>query len=113
MGLGNDFKIKPKKRKQWKDNVGNNACDPYSFCVVKAVVASFEVLDRGGTPEEAEAAWKGLGLTGFMAGIAAKQIGVYHQRGDEFRKWWNDRFGVSEDQAKGGTVNPAIVELKT
>ena len=114
MALGNDFKIKPSLKRQWKEAVGNNACDPYSFCVVIAVCASFEVLDRGGSPEDAEKEWseRKLGLSGFMAGAAAKMIGRYHERGDEFRKHWNQKFGVTEEQARGGTVNPAIVEMK-
>lgn len=112
MGQAGEFKIKNARRKQWKEAVGNNALDAYSFGVIRAVVASFEILDSGGTPAEAEAAWKGLGLTGFMAGAAAKMIGFYHERGDEFRTYWNQQFGVSEAEAKGGTVNPAVVTMK-
>ena len=104
-----NYKIKPDQLDKWKTAVGNNALDPYSFGVVLATCAAFEVLDNPDkTPKDAEAAWNGLGLSGFMAGCSAQWIAKYHERGDEFRQYFNAQWGVTEDKAKGGTVNPAL-----
>lgn len=104
-----DFKIKPELLDEWKNVVGENSCDPYSFGVVMATVNSFKVLDNPkSTPKEAEEAWKGLGLSGFMAGSAASWIAYFHERGEEFNTFWNKQFGVEN---KKGTVNPAILTI--
>ena len=109
-------KFKIKKRaliSEWTVFERNNSKDFYSRGVVDAVLASCKVLDDvDKTPKQAEEAWEGLGLTGFMAGCAAKTIAHFHVRGDEFRKYWNKQFGVDEKQAKGGTVNPAILTIE-
>ena len=104
----NDFKIKPELLKEWRECVANNSNDSYSFGVMVVVCKSFDVLDAGGTPKEAEEAWKGCDLTGFMAGCAANIISRFHERGDEFRTYWNGKFGV---KSATGTVQPAIMEL--
>lgn len=107
------FGVKPELEEEWKIAVGKNCMNGYSFGVVLATIASFEVLDAGGTAEDAIKIWttKKLDITGFMAGCAAQWIGHYHRRGDEFRMAWNDRYGVTEERAKGGTVNPAIMTM--
>lgn len=104
-----NFKIKPGLLEDWKKFVANNSTDSYSFGVVRAAIASFEALDEGKTPKEAEESWKGIGLTGFMAGAAANTISKFHERGEEFRVYWNNQFGVSVDN---GTVNPAMLTFK-
>lgn len=103
------FKIQESKKAEWKKAVGNNCMDSYSFGVIEATTAAFRVLDADGSPEDAEKSWKGMDLTGYMAGAAAQMIGHFHVRGDEFRKYWNSKFGVDEEKAKGGTVNPALM----
>lgn len=101
-----DFKIKPELLEQYKKQIGNNCCDPYSFCVVRAVILSFQILDN---PEkgckEAQDVWRGLGISGFMAGEAASYISHFHERGEEFRQYWNELWGVKDNS---GVVNPAI-----
>jgi hypothetical protein len=106
-----DFKIKPEMIEGWKTYCSKNCMDPYSFGVMRATCAAFEVLDQGGTPEMAQAAWKGLGLTGYMAGAAAQSIAAFHERGEEFKKYWNTSWGVPDETR--GVVNPALVTIKT
>lgn len=111
-----DFKIKPELKEEWIKVAGRSACDPYSFGCLIATCASFEILDSDEwQPEEAIKVWtdRDLDLTGYMAGSAASMISRFHIRGDEFRKVWNARYGVDEEKAQGGTVNPAIVTIDT
>jgi hypothetical protein len=49
------------------------------------------------------------GITGFMYGAAVRFLSTCWEYGDALRVWHNDQFGVTENQAKGGTVNPAIL----
>lgn len=105
-----EFKIKPEKLEKWKKAVGNNCCDAYSWGVVWATCDAFEALDDGKTCKEVEdAAFKGKGITGFMAGAAASWIAEFHERGEEFREYWNAQFS---DEKREGTINPAIITLK-
>lgn len=104
------FKIKPELIEEFKTVMGANCCDGYSFGVVHAVVNVMTALDDVACPVEiAHDAMNGLGITGFMAGAATSIVAKYHERGNEYRIWWNAKYGVQEAQAKGGTVNPAIM----
>lgn len=49
------------------------------------------------------------GITGFMYGAAVGILAHVWVYGDELRRWHNKEYGVDEDKAKGGTVNPAIL----
>lgn len=103
------FKIKPEMTEIWKKTVSENCMDSYSFGVTIAVIKSFEILDDDSkSPKEAQEAWKGLDMTGFMAGCAASIISQIHLRGQEFREYWNKQFG---SDSKEGTVNPAIMTV--
>lgn len=105
----NGYKIKPEHLEEYKKAMGNNCTDGYSFGVVQAVVAVMGALDdEKKTPKEAHDEMYPLGISGFMAGCVAQMVSKFHVRGDEFRTFWNKEWGVSEEQAKGGTVNPAI-----
>jgi len=76
---------------------------------MEVVSALGAALDRGLGPEEAERkAIEGSGITGFMAGAMAYEIGRLHPRGEEFRRNWNARMGHPDAE---GTINPAIVEI--
>ena len=109
-----DFKLKEGLAEEWKKAAGANCLDPYSFGVVQATVNAFELLVEGKTPEEVEnGAFGGHGYSGFMVGSAAGWIAKFHQRGEEFNQYWNNKFGVSEEKAKGGTVNPALITIET
>lgn len=102
----------------WNKCVENNT-DPYGKCCVDVARKVMEILDaepgefdchklinRAGDEIDAS------GITGYMAGAVALMVGQVHSRGDEFRKQWNKGYGVDEDKAKGGTVNPAILTMK-
>lgn len=51
------------------------------------------------------------GITGFMYGAAVQTLTNVWQYGNELRMWHNGEYGVTEDQANGGVVNPAIVNV--
>ncbi len=86
--------------------------DAYGNSAVLAAAHCGRLLTEGKTPVEAEEiGFKGKDLTGFLAGCAAETVAAYHPRGDEFRIYWNKLNGVSEDKAKGGVVNPAILTI--
>lgn len=108
----NDFKIKPELVDKFKTRMGNNCMDPYSFACVEVTIKVIKALDAGKTVKEAHDEMYGAGLSGFMAGEVAGMVSHFHERGDEFRKFWNEKFGVTEEKAKGGVVNPALVTLK-
>lgn len=105
----NDFKIKTDKKDEWMSVAGQSCKDSYSFGVVLATVRAFGVLDDPTkTPEDAEKSWLGIGLSGFMAGCAAQWVVHFHERGEEFRVYFNAQWGVDESKANGGVVNPAL-----
>ena len=98
-----------KTAKLWEKSVKKNQ-DPYGFAVMEVVSKLGANLDAGMDCEAAEKdAIKDSGITGFMAGAMASLIAQLHPRGKEFRKYWNNQFGVDNDE---GTVNPAILTIK-
>lgn len=107
--------VKPGLEPLWLKSVASNQ-DPYGHGVVEATCKVGAALDEGKTPEEAEKACHGLGITGFMAGCMAQWVAHFHPRGEEFRRWWNTRnqIGTEGDRANesGGVLNPAILNVK-
>lgn len=98
-----------KTAKDWQGSLKKNQ-DGYGFAVMEVVSKLGANLDKGMSPEDAEAdAIKDSGITGFMAGAMAGMIAQLHPRGEEFNKWWNNKFGVKDSK---GTVNPAILTIK-
>jgi len=106
------YKIKHELVEEFKKMAGANSLDPYSFACLRASLAIMESLDHNETVKEAHDKMYGMDLTGFMAGCASDIVSKFHVRGEEYRLYWNERFGVTEEQAKGGVVNPAIVSIK-
>jgi len=91
--------------------------DPYGRCCINVARKVMRLLDTDEYKEinthkiirEADKNVNGrCELTGFMAGCVAELVGWCHSRGQEFRIAWNKSYGVDEDKAKGGIVNPAI-----
>lgn len=105
------MKIKKGLEEEYKKYVQINSEDSYSKAVVIAGEAVGKALDENKTPEEAEKEMKGHGLTGYMAGAVAAAITHFHERGEEFRKFWNKSYDVKEEDDKGGVVNPAIITV--
>jgi hypothetical protein len=96
----NSFFEEPEKVTRKDGKVVNMPSMPNSYVLAILLVTELvgEALDDGETPEEAEKKMNGYHLTGFMAGAVAETIAGFHPRGDEFRKWWNKQYGVSEDK---------------
>ena len=104
--------------KDWEEQKRINK-DPYGKCVIDVAGEVMRLLD---IPEyqdfnthkiicDAEKNIGEDGITGFMAGCVAQIVSHCHSRGEEFRKKWNKDYGVEEDKAKGGVVNPAILTI--
>ncbi len=96
------------KEKEYKKYVKMNSKNSYSSGVIKATEIVGNALDKGKSPKEAMDGDLG-GITGFMAGCLAQAITRFHPRGKEFKKWWNESYGVKDAK---GVVNPAIVTFK-
>lgn len=101
--------VKPEFEADYEKYVNNNQ-DGYGNACVVAGAAVGAALDEGKSPQEAHDTMYGQGLTGFMAGCVAQAVSHFHPKGEEFRKWWNAKHNVSEDEK--GVVNPAILVLK-
>lgn len=104
-----DFGIKIDKKEEWKKAVGENCLDGYSFGVVEATIKVFGALDLGKTPEDAIKEVNEMGISGFMAGCMAQWVSQFHIRGEEFRIFWNDKYGQKDSS---GVINPAILTIK-
>lgn len=51
------------------------------------------------------------GITGFMYGCAVSILSECWEHGDALRAWHNGQYGVKEEDAKGGVVNPAVLTI--
>jgi hypothetical protein len=99
--------VKKELAKAWVDYATLNTKDFYSAGVVQSAVNVMEGLTKGMKPEEAEGLVDG-GITGFMMGCVASTVTHFHPRGDEFKAYWNGRWGVKDAK---GVVNPAIITI--
>jgi hypothetical protein len=105
-----------KNQEKWDRYVKINV-DPYSKYCVEVARRVMELLDQDKTPLvknsarnlicQADNDIKAGGIIGFMAGAAASMVVECHERGEEFRKSFNDEF----DYDGPGTVNPAIITV--
>jgi hypothetical protein len=104
--------IKPETAKDWMTFTENNCNDGYSCSVVRATLGIMKKMEAGVPFEEAEQQVfnEEFDLTGFQAGAAASFIAHFAKQGEEFRKYWNSKFGVEAEEEKG-TVNPAIITV--
>lgn len=104
------MQIKKEFEAAYKEYVERNK-DEYGSEVVRVGEIVMCGLDAGLSPEAAmDAGVKGSGITGFMAGCLAQAVSHFHERGEEFRAWWNDQYGVKSDK---GVVNPAILNIES
>mgnify|MGYP006311746395 CR=1 FL=1 len=101
---------------RWQSWVDKNK-DPYGKACVDVAREVMRMLDteeyKDFEPNEiinvADENIKAGGITGFMAGCVASMISQVHSRGKEFRKKWNESYGVKKAR---GTVNPAILHIR-
>ena len=103
--------VKPETAEEWLQFADNNSNDGYSVFVVKAVISMMKKFEEGISFADAEHQVYGeeLGLSGFMAGATANALSHFAKNGEEYRKYWNKQYGVSEEEK--GTVNPAVLSL--
>jgi len=106
--------VKDGMEAEWEESVNKNR-DSYGYGVVLATSLVGKALDEGKSPEEADNASDGIGITGFMAGCVAHWIAHYHPRGEEFRRWWNKAMQIHDEGEKanesGGVLNPALLNI--
>lgn len=84
------MKIKQELQQEYNQYVKTNSEDSYSKAVIEAGEAVMKLLDDGKTCEEAQEGMYGGELTGYMAGAVASAVAHFHERGDEFRNYWNE-----------------------
>ena len=118
--------MKLKNEELWDSYVENNK-DPYGGCCVKVAKRVMELLEEDNTPLQngyhpdihtahglickADDDIDAGGITGFMAGAVAAMISECHERGEEFRKSWNNK--IDEKYSGEGVLNPAILTIST
>lgn len=103
----------------WEKSVKVNSADPYSAAVTRYAekwARTMEGMMAGGATlvdcaEKASHLADDEGITGFMYGCAVQILAQCWVHGDELRRWHNKSYGVDEEKAKGGTVNPAVLTL--
>ncbi len=100
---------KPELRKEWEDFARLNTKHFYAAGVVESAVGVMRALTEGKEPKEAMDAVNG-DITGFQAGMIAASVAHFHERGEEFRRWWNRDNGGTGDEK--GTINPAILHVE-
>lgn len=100
--------VKKGMEEEYEKYVAKNQ-DGYGNAAIRAGAAVGKTLTEGKTLKESYDAMYGHDLTGALAGCVASAIVHFHKRGDEFRKFWNKQYGVSEN--KKGIVNPAIITI--
>lgn len=124
------FEVKEELQQEVLDNmkdVTNNG-DPYTKGIIQLADLwgrHMETLLRDAVEDNvAEVAQKAFdtaddqmgGVTGFMEATAARRIGKYWVRGEEFVKWYNrenisDQGKADEITEKGKIVNPSVLSL--
>jgi len=97
--------VKPELVEEWVDYAQKNTEDFYSACVIEASVKVMRALSEGLSLEEADETYRDLGVTGFQAGGIASTVIYYHERGEEYKVYWNGLWGKKEAE---GVINPAV-----
>lgn len=106
--------VKPEMVEEWLQFVDNNSNDGYSVVVVKASISMMKKMEDGVSFEEAETQVynEEFGLSGFLSGATANALSHFSKKGNEYRVYWNRKYGV-EDLEEKGTINPAILTIKS
>lgn len=103
--------VKEETAEEWMQYADNNTNDAYSCCVAETSLLCLKKLQEGATCDEVEQIYSKMGLTGSMACAVSSTITHFSPRGNEFRKYWNSQYGISEEEK--GTVNPAVLTLSS
>jgi hypothetical protein len=116
--------VRLKNAELWNSFIEKNQ-DPYGMCCVNVANRVMELLEENDTPLhdgyhpdihtahglicKADKSIDAGGITGFMANAVAHIVAECHERGEEFRKSWNNEYGHKGE----GTVNPALFTIAT
>lgn len=103
--------VKPELVEEWMQYVDKNTNDAYSCCVAETSLLCLKKLVAGATCNEVEKIYYDKGLTGFMAGATTSILTHFSYRGEEFKNYWNQKFGITEVETQD-TVDPAIFTLE-
>jgi hypothetical protein len=119
------MKMKTGLEEKYKEYQEANAGDPYSHrCVTYGEMwAAYMEAELSLKPDMSDDEFGVMagktgneadtdGITGYMYGAAVSALAHFWEYGDRLRRWHNNRFGVTEEKAKGGTVNPAIITIE-
>ncbi len=99
--------VKEGLAEEWDKYTTKNTKDFYSAGVVESAVNVMKALTAGADPKKAMATVPD-GITGFMAGCTASAVVHFHERGEEFKAWWNGQYGAKDAT---GVVNPAVLTI--
>ena len=94
-----------------KDQITKEMPASYILAIMLATELVGESLDDGDSPQIASNKMAGMGLTGYMAGMAVAMVVRFHPRGEELRIWWNKQWGM--ERKEKGTINPALIKVST
>lgn len=111
--------IKQGLEQEYANYVAANT-DPYGRAVVLYSEQWAKLMEEAlAAGEKLSGQWKFLshkadkeGITGFMYGCAVQALAKFWVHGEELRLLHNAEYGISEEKAKGGVVNPAILTFE-
>ncbi len=118
------MKIKSGLENEYKEYCEKNSTDPYSRGVVdytEAWALLMETAITSGSPLEDIAGPTSHqadtdGITGFMYGCAVSALARYWEHGEQLRRWHNLKTQIGNEgekaNATGGTLNPALLNIK-
>jgi hypothetical protein len=112
------MKLVKGKEAEYAEYVAKNK-DPYGAAVVRYAAAWADAMEKEiaagkkleDVAETTSHATDTEGITGFMYSCAVSGLAHLWAHGDALRRWHNGQYGVSEEKAKGGTVNPAVFSV--
>ena len=109
--------VKPEKIEEWLQFVDNYSNNSYSAFIVKATISMMEKMEEGISFEKAEQqVYKAeqqvynekLELNNYTKYSIASALSHFSKQGEEYRKYWNKKYGIEEADEKG-TVNPTVL----
>ena len=104
--------VKPETIEDWLEHADNNTNDYRSARILKATIEMMRKLEAGIPMDEAQSQLKDeFSLSGYAEGWIADKISYFSKKGDEYRRYWNKKWGI-DDSEEERVVNPAILILK-
>ena len=105
--------IEPETTADWLIFVNKNSENDLSISAVKATISMMEKVENGMSFVEAEKLVydEEYCMSGYFSAFVASAVSHFAKFKEEYKNYWNSRFGVTDTQEKG-IVNPAIITLK-